>query len=160
MIWIQCWVHIRKRNVPIPNRIPVLLCHARDQSHRSIQSWKIYLFLFKSTPKIGAYIHIFPFFSDNDSNSGVRVSSLFGEEKRSKKDYTRSDMIGYKPRKKNDWFFARKWRSEGGLSWSLRSLCMAAVYAIGRSFPFWREPLLLLTILLLDRYLVPVISLL
>lgn len=32
------------------------------------------LFLFKSTPKIGAYIHIFPFFSDNDSNSDVRVS--------------------------------------------------------------------------------------
>lgn len=33
-----------------------------------------YLFFFKSTPKIGAYIHIFPFFSDNDSNSDVRVS--------------------------------------------------------------------------------------
>lgn len=41
---------------------------------RCMADFIFYLFLFKSTPKIGAYIHIFPFFSDNDSNSGVRVS--------------------------------------------------------------------------------------
>ena len=38
MIWIQCWVHIRKRNVPIPNRIPCSFAMPRAWSVTSKHS--------------------------------------------------------------------------------------------------------------------------
>ena len=40
---------------------------------RCLADITVYLFPFKSTPKIEAHIHILPFFPDNDSNPDVRV---------------------------------------------------------------------------------------